>query len=158
MQKGFQKNKFKGENYKIGVIKARFNEIITGGLLKGCLQGLQECAVKKEHIKILEVPGSFELAIGAQKLAQSKKYDALICLGAIIKGETRHDEYIAHACGQGLTNVSLKYNLPVLFGVVTALNLKQARERSSTNGSGDNRGYEAALSAIEMLENLQGAK
>jgi 6,7-dimethyl-8-ribityllumazine synthase len=153
MQREQQKKELDGSNYKIGIARARFNEDITGGLLEGCYKALEECKVKKENIEILEVPGSFELPIGAKRLAE-KKYDAIICLGAIIKGETNHDEYIASAVSHGITDVALEYNLPVLFGVITALNLEQAKNRSADDEQ--NRGYAAARGAIELLESLRG--
>jgi len=151
MQIEYQKKDLDGSNHKIGIVKSRYNEDITGGLLAGCFKALEECGVKKENIEILEVPGSFELPIGAKRLAE-KKYDAIICLGAIIKGETNHDEYIANAVSRGITEVALKYNLPVLFGVITALNLEQAKARSADDRQ--NRGYAAARGAIELLENF----
>lgn len=154
MQREYQKKDLDGSKYKIGIVKSRYNEEITGGLLGGCLRALEEYKVKKENIEVLEVPGSFELPIGAERLAGRKKYDAIICLGAIIKGETNHDEYIASACSYGLTDVALKYNLPVLFGVITALNLDQAIARSADDEQ--NRGYSAAIGAVEILENLRG--
>lgn len=151
-----KKKELDGSNYKIGIVKSHFNRDITAGLLNGCFKALGECKVKKENIEVLEVPGSFELPIAAQKLAEGKKYDAIICLGAIIKGETNHDEYIASACSNGITNVALKYNLPVLFGVITALNLEQAKARSADDEQ--NRGYAAAMGAIEILENFKKVK
>jgi 6,7-dimethyl-8-ribityllumazine synthase len=153
MQREYQKKELDGSDYKIGIVRSHYNEDITGGLLAGCFKALEECKVKKENIDLLEVPGSFELPIAAQKLAETKKYDAIICLGAIIKGETNHDEYIASACSHGITNVALKYNLPVLFGVITALNLEQAKARSADDEQ--NRGYAAAAGAVEILENFK---
>lgn len=152
MQIKYQKKDLDGSKYKIGIVKSSYNKDIMGGLLNGCFKALEECGVKKENIEVLEVPGSFELPIGAQRLAEKKKYDAIICLGAIVKGETNHDEYIASAAANGITNVALKYNLPVLFGVITALSLEQAKARSADDEQ--NRGYAAAVGAIEILENL----
>jgi 6,7-dimethyl-8-ribityllumazine synthase len=148
-----QKKELDGSNYKIGIVKSGYNKDIMDGLFKGCLAALEECKVKKENVNVLEVPGSFELPIGAQKLAEGKKYDAIICLGVIIKGETNHDEYIAGAAARGITDVALKYNLPVLFGVITALNMDQAKARSADDRN--NRGYAAAVSAVELLENIE---
>ena len=153
MQRSYQKKELNGSNYKIGIVKSNFNNDITSGLLRGCFKALEECKVKKENIDLLEAPGSFELPIAAQKLAEGKKYDAIICLGAIIRGETNHDEYIASACSHGITNVALKYNLPVLFGVITALGLEQAKARSADDEK--NRGYAAVTGAIEILENFK---
>ncbi len=148
------KKTIRGEGYKIGIVKSAFNEDITAGLLDGCQRALRECGVREENVGLLEVPGSFELSIGAQRLLEKKCYDAVVCLGAIIKGETRHDEYIAMACSQGITSVALKYNTPVLFGVLTTLSIEQAEARSSDNDN--NKGYEAAMAAVELLNNLCG--
>jgi 6,7-dimethyl-8-ribityllumazine synthase len=153
MKVEYLKKDLDGRQYKIGIVKSHYNEGITGDLLEGCFKGLEECKVKKENIEVLEVPGSFELPIGAENLAERKKYDAIICLGTVIKGETNHDEYIASAASQGITEVALKYNLPVLFGVITALNLEQAKARSADDEQ--NRGYAAAMGAIEILENFK---
>ena len=148
-----EKKELDGSRYKIGIVKSSYNKEIMDGLLAGCLKGLGERGIKEKNIYVLEVPGSFELAIGAQKLAEKGKYDGIICLGAIVKGETRHDEYIANACANGLTQISLKYNLPVMLGVITALNLEQAIARSRDDN--DNRGYLATLAVVELLNNLR---
>ncbi|MFH2136307.1 MAG: 6,7-dimethyl-8-ribityllumazine synthase [Patescibacteria group bacterium] len=153
MQLEHQKKNLDGSNYKIGIVESSYNEDIKSGLLKGCLAALEECKVKKENVDVLEVPGSFELPVGVQKLAERKKYDAIICLGVVIKGETNHDEYIAGAAAHGITDVALKYNLPVLFGVITALNLEQAIARSADDEQ--NRGYAAAIGAVQILENFK---
>lgn len=149
----FEKKNLNGENYKIAIVKARFNKEVTDGLLDGALKALDECNVSEENIFTIEVPGAFEIPITAQKLAETKKYNAIVCLGAIIKGETRHDEYIAQSTTKGMIDVALKYNIPVLLGVITALNLKQAYDRSMNNTN--NKGYESTLSAIETLNNLR---
>ncbi|TAN33496.1 6,7-dimethyl-8-ribityllumazine synthase [Patescibacteria group bacterium] len=153
------RKKLYGAKYKIAIAKANFNGEITSGLLAGCLRALKECAVSDKNIKILEVPGSFELPLAAQKLAAAnphggrvKKYDAVICLGAVIKGETKHDEYISSACSMGLVNVALKFNLPVLFAVLTTPNLELAKARAGDDDF--NKGYEAGLAAVEILDNL----
>ncbi len=153
MEKGIEKKVCSGEQYKIAIVKSRFNEDVISGLLQGALKALKECGVKEENIKVLEVPGSFELPFGAKQIADKKEYDAIVCLGAIIKGETNHDHHIAGACAKGLIDLSLEYNIPILFGVITALNIDQAAARSADNDL--NRGYEAALSAVEILENIK---
>lgn len=154
MKVNTEKKELDGENYRIGIVKSNYNKEVMDGLLKGCLKGLRECGVDEENIKVLEVPGSFELPIGAQNLVGKGEYDGIICLGAIVKGETKHDEHIANACANGLTNISLKYNLPVMLGVITALSLDQAKARSEDNEN--NRGYLASFALIELLGNLEG--
>jgi 6,7-dimethyl-8-ribityllumazine synthase len=153
MQIEQRKKALDGSRYRIGIVKSNYNKEVMDGLIAGCLKGLAECGVREKNICVLEGPGSFELPIGAQKLAERRKYDGIICLGAIVKGETRHDEYIANACVNGLTNVALKYDLPVMLGVITALDLDQARARSGDNK--ENRGYLAALALVELLNNLR---
>lgn len=142
------KKKLDGKGIRVAVVQARFNEKITSGLLRGCLEGLRECAVQKKNIKVVEVPGSFEISFVASQLAKSGKYDVIIALGAVMKGETKHDEYIANAVAYGITKVSIATGVPVIFGVITPNNLEQAVVRSSDNKQ--NKGYEAALTAIEM--------
>lgn len=140
--------KLNGNGLRVAVVRARFNEKITDGLLRGCLKGLQECKVHKKNIKVVEVPGSFEIPFVANVLAKSGKYDVIIALGAVIKGETKHDEYIANAIAYGITKVSIATGVPVIFGVITPNNLEQALVRAGNNKQ--NKGYEAALAAIEM--------
>ena len=151
--KSLHKKNVRGDRYVIGIVKSSFNHIITDGLLEGALRALREAKVKEKNIAILEVPGSFELPFGAKRLALMKKFDAIVCLGAIIKGETRQDEYIASATAHGITRVGVETGVPTLFGVLSVPDMAKARERS---GSGDNnRGYEAAQGAIALLENMK---
>jgi len=145
-----------GSKYKIGIVRSRFNDSITRGLLRGCLKALNESKVKEKKITVLEVPGSFELPLGAQEMAKTKKYDAIICLGSIIKGETNHDVYIANACSQGIMSVSLVHDIPVLFGVLTTSNAKLAKARASDDDR--NKGYECGLAAVEMVGALAGLR
>lgn len=140
--------KLDGKGVRVAVVRARFNEKVTDGLLRGCLEGFAEAKVEKKHIKVVEVPGSFEIPFVANVLAKNGKYDVIVALGAIIKGETKHDEYIANAVAQGITNVSIATGVPVIFGVITPNNFEQALARSGNNKQ--NKGYEAALAAIEM--------
>ncbi|MDX5349026.1 MAG: 6,7-dimethyl-8-ribityllumazine synthase [Hymenobacteraceae bacterium] len=132
-----------------GIVVAEWNRTITDALCKGAHETLLKHNAKAEHIKRITVPGSFELTFGAQKMAQSDEIDAVICLGVVIKGETRHDEYINHAVAQGLTQVSLKYNKPVIFGLLTTENEAQAQDRAG--GKHGNKGVEAAYTAMHML-------
>ncbi|MBP9828195.1 6,7-dimethyl-8-ribityllumazine synthase [Patescibacteria group bacterium] len=135
-----------GSKLRIAIIGARFNQELTDALVQDCEQALTDASVTNVHT--LRVPGSFELPVAADALAQSGKFDAIICLGVIIKGDTRHDHYIADAVANGLTNVSLTYHLPVVFGVLTTENKEQAEVRSL---GGQKKGYEAGMSAIETV-------
>ncbi len=138
------------ENFRFAVLVADWNKEITSALCDGAVKTLIECRAKKENIAILYVPGSFELSGGAAMIASSGNYDAVICLGCIIQGETRHFDFIAQAVAIGLTNISIQYNLPVIFGVLTTDNMFQASERAG--GKLGNKGVEAALTAIRMIE------
>jgi len=140
--------KLNGKGVRVAVVRARFNEKITAGLLRGCLKGLKECGVVKKDIVVHEVPGSFELPFTVSLLGQVERFDVIIALGAIIKGETKHDEYIAHAVAQGITHASIGKEVPIIFGVITPNNFEQALVRSGNNKQ--NKGYEAAMAAIEM--------
>jgi 6,7-dimethyl-8-ribityllumazine synthase len=137
-------------NRKIAIVVAEWNEEITGALYEGALQGLLELGVSPKNIVRKNVPGSFELSLGAQVMAQKKEIAAVICLGCVIQGETPHFDYICQAVANGITNVNLKFNKPVAFGVLTTLNKKQALERAG--GKYGNKGEEAALTVVRMLE------
>ncbi|MGH9198168.1 MAG: 6,7-dimethyl-8-ribityllumazine synthase [Acidimicrobiia bacterium] len=143
----------KGRGLKVGVIVSRFNEEITKRLLEGALEGLAEAGVKKRSQKVLSVPGSFELAGAAKKLAQSGKVDAVVCLGAVIKGESEHFTFVASAAQQGILQAGLETGIPITFGVLTVENIDQALARSG--GADGNSGYEAALDAVEMANLYQ---
>ena len=132
-----------------GIVVAEWNDDITGALYEGALQTLLKHGAQKENIYRCNVPGAYELSFGAQRMADHPRIEAVICLGCIIKGETKHDEYIAHAVAQGLTNVSLKYNKPVIFGVLTPNTHEQAVDRAG--GKHGNKGDEAAITAIKMI-------
>lgn len=132
-----------------GIVVSEWNDQVTGALLEGALETLKEQSVKKKNIRIKYVPGSFELPLGAQLLAQQKSFDAVICLGCVIQGETRHFDFICDAVAQGICNVGLKYNKPVVFGVLTTNTLQQALDRAG--GKHGNKGEEAAITAVKML-------
>ena len=132
-----------------GIVVSEWNDQATGALLEGALETLKEQGVKKKNIRIKYVPGSFELPLGAQLLAQQKSFDAVICLGCVIQGETRHFDFICDAVAQGICNVGLKYNKPVVFGVLTTNTLQQALDRAG--GKHGNKGEEAAITAVKML-------
>jgi len=137
-----------GKGLKFGLVVSRFNEFITKRLVEGAQDALLRHGVSQEDIDIAWVPGSFELPLIAQKLAQTKRYDAIICLGAVIRGGTPHFEYITAEVTKGIAQVGLSSGLPVIYGIVTADSLEQAIERAGTKEG--NQGFKAASSAIEM--------
>ena len=136
------------EGLKVGIIVARFNEFIGSKLLSGAIDGLVRHGMNEEDIEVAWVPGAFEIPVAAQRMAQSKKYDVIICLGAVIKGATSHYDYVCAEVSKGVASVSLQFGLPVMFGVLTTDNIEQAIERAGTKAG--NKGYDCALSAIEM--------
>ena len=138
---------------KFAVIISRFNEFISSKLLEGCIDTLSRHGVQESSIDVVWVPGAFEIPMLALKCAKSKKYDAVICLGTIIRGATPHFEFVASESAKGVAKVSLDTNVPCIFGVITADNIEQAIERAGTKDG--NKGRDAALSAIEMA-NLCG--
>ena len=134
---------------KIGIAVSEWNSKITEGLFNGAIETLLACNCKKENIIRKNVPGSFELPLAAQFFFESSDVDAVICIGSVIKGETKHFDYVCESTAIGIKDVSLKYNKPVIFGVLTDNTLQQAIDRSSNNKS--NKGIEAAISAIKMI-------
>ena len=134
---------------KFGIVVAHWNEQVTDGLLKGCLQGLIDNEAEEANITTKYTPGSFELTLGAQLFCEHADVDAIICLGSVIQGETKHFDFVCEAVSQGIKDVSLKYNKPVIFGVLTDNNLDQALARSG--GDKGNKGTEAAVTAIQMV-------
>lgn len=137
-----------GKGLKFGVVISRFNEFITGKLLDGAQDALLRHGVSEDDIDIAWVPGSFEIPLIARKLAETKKYDAVICLSAVVRGGTPHFEYIAAEVTKGIAKVGLDTGLPVIYGVITADTLEQAIERAGTKQG--NKGFDAAVTAIEM--------
>ena len=142
-----------GKGLKFAIVAARFNEFITRKLLEGAMDALQRHGVGQADIDIAWVPGSFEIPVAAKKLAETKKYDAIICLGAVIRGATPHFEYVASEVTKGIARVGLDYQMPVTYGIVTADSLEQAIERAGTKQG--NRGFDAATNAIEMANLLK---
>lgn len=134
---------------KVGIVAARFNEFITGKLLSGALDGLSRHGVEGDDIDVAWVPGAFEIPLIASKMAKSGKYDAVICLGAVIRGSTSHYDYVCAEVSKGIATVSLNSDVPVMFGVLTTDTIEQAIERAGTKAG--NKGYDAACSAIEMI-------
>jgi 6,7-dimethyl-8-ribityllumazine synthase len=139
--------------FRFAIIVSRFNEDITEGLLAGAREALAQAAVDEEDVTVVRVPGAFEIPITAQRLTESGRFDAVICLGCLIKGDTMHFEFIATAASHGIMDVSTSTGVPVAFGVLTTLTEEQAVERSKPGA--DNKGREAALAAIEMVTLLQ---
>lgn len=140
------------ENIKIGIVAARFNEFIVSRLIGGALDGLKRHDVPEEQIDLAWVPGAFEIPVIAEKMAASGKYDAVICLGAVIRGATSHYDYVCNEVSKGIATVGLQTGVPVLFGVVTTENIEQAIARAGSKAG--NKGYDCALSAIEMVNLL----
>lgn len=137
------------EEMKIGIVAARFNEFITSKLLGGAEDALIRHGVENKDIDVAWVPGAFEISLIASKMAKSGKYDAIICLGAVIRGATSHYDYVCSEVSKGIAQVSLNSDIPVLFGVLTTENIEQAIERAGTKAG--NKGYDCAVSAIEMV-------
>lgn len=134
---------------RFGIVGARFNELVTEKLIDGAVDTLLRHGVKEGEVEVVWAPGSFEIPSVAQKMAKSRKYNAVICLGAIIRGATPHFEYIASEVAKGIAKISLDTGIPVIFGVITTDNLEQALERAGVKSG--NKGRDAALSAIEMV-------
>lgn len=141
--------KLVAEDMKVGIVAARFNEFITNKLLGGALDGLTRHDVREEDIEVAWVPGAFEIPLIAARMAKSGKYDAVICLGAVIRGSTSHYDYVCNEVSKGIAAVSLETGVPVFFGVLTTENIEQAIERAGTKAG--NKGYDCALSAVEMV-------
>ncbi len=137
-----------GAGLRICLVVSRFNEVVTSRLLEGARTALERHGVRDEDVEVAWVPGAFELPLIAKKLAESRRYDAVVCLGAVIRGETPHFEYVAGEAARGIGQVARETGLPVIFGVLTPNTLEQALERAG--GKAGNKGYDAVLSAIEM--------
>ena len=141
------------EGMRVGIVASRFNSFIVEKLLDGAVDGLVRHGVEEKNITACWVPGAFEIPLAAQKMARSDKYDAVICVGAVIRGSTSHYDYVCNEVSKGVAAVGLQTGKPVLFGVVTTENIEQAIERSGSKAG--NKGYDCALAAIEMV-NLMG--
>ncbi|NDO46293.1 6,7-dimethyl-8-ribityllumazine synthase [Clostridium sp. MD294] len=137
------------QNIKVALVASRFNEFIVSKLISGAVDGLKRHNVCDDDITLAWVPGAFEIPLIASKLAKSGKYDAVICLGAVIRGATSHYDYVCNEVSKGVAHVSLETGIPVLFGVLTTDTIEQAIERAGTKAG--NKGYDCALSAIEMI-------
>ena len=137
-------------DYRFAIVVSRFNEFISGHLLSGALDCLKRHEADEEKVDIIWVPGSFEIPLGALKAARSKRYDAVICLGAVIRGSTPHFDYVASEVAKGVASIGLETAVPVIFGVITSDTLEQAIERAGSKAG--NKGWQAAVSAIEMAD------
>ena len=140
------------DGMKVGIVASRFNEIIVNKLLGGAVDGLVRHGVYEDNITAVWVPGAFEIPLAAQKMAASGKYDAIICVGAVIRGDTTHYDYVCNEVSKGVAHVGLSTGVPTLFGVITTENIEQAISRAGSKGG--NKGYDCALSAIEMVNLL----
>jgi 6,7-dimethyl-8-ribityllumazine synthase len=140
-------------NHRFGIVIGRFNEFIGGKLLSGAIDALKRHGAEEENIEIVWVPGAFEIPLVAQKMAGSGKYDAVICLGAVIKGSTSHYDLVASEVTKGIAQISLNSRIPVIFGVLTTDSIEQAIERAGTKSG--NKGFDAAMTAMEMANLLE---
>lgn len=141
--------KLVSKEIKVGIVAARFNEFITGKLVEGALDGLKRHDVQEEDVSLAWVPGAFEISLIASKMAKSGKYDAVICLGAVIRGSTSHYDYVCSEVSKGVASVALNSDIPVMFGVLTTENIEQAIERAGSKAG--NKGFDCAVGAIEMV-------
>ncbi len=141
------------QGLRVGIVVGRFNEFIVSKLLGGAIDGLKRHGVEEDNIEVAWVPGAFELPLVAKKMAQNESYDAIICLGAVIKGATPHFDYVCAEASKGIASVSLSTEKPIIFGVLTTDTIEQAIERAGTKAG--NKGYDAAVTAIEMANLLK---
>lgn len=148
----FYEGKLVAGELKFGIVVARFNEFITNKLLGGALDALQRHGASEENISVAWVPGAFEIPLAAKKMVESKKYDAVICLGAVIRGSTPHFDYVCAEVSKGVAQIGLATGTPTIFGVITSDTIEQAIERAGTKAG--NKGFDAAVSAIEMANLL----
>lgn len=145
--------KISASNYKFAIVQSRFNEFIGDKLLEAALDCLRRHNCEERNITVIKVPGAFEIPVATDKLASQKRFDAIICLGAVIRGATPHFEYISSSVSSGISQTALKHGIPVVFGVLTTDTIEQAIERSGTKSG--NKGWDAALTAIEMADLFQ---
>jgi len=148
--------KLQARGYKIAIVLSRFNQFISGHLLAGALEALGKLGVEEDNIEVYKVPGAFEIPLLAKKLAAKKQVDGLICLGALIRGDTPHFDYLSSEVTKGLSQVAIEEGLPISFGILTVETVEQAIERAGTKAG--NKGYEAALAIVETINLLKQAK
>lgn len=137
-----------GRRFRFAIVRARFNEDVTQGLLDGAMRVFNDAGVLDDHVRVVTVPGSFEIIHAANALAETERYDAVLCLGCIVKGATQHDEYLAQAVYSGMKDITLKHGVPCIAGVLTVNDMAQATERSGNTAM--NRGAECAHAALEL--------
>jgi 6,7-dimethyl-8-ribityllumazine synthase len=148
-----QAGDFSIDGARFAIVAARFNADVTGALLEGAVATLAEHGVPDDHVSVVQVPGAFEIPITAKRLAASGRYEAIIALGAVVRGDTQHHEYVAGACARGIGRVAIEENVPVIFGVLTTDTDEQARDRAG--GKKGNKGCEAAMAGLEMVTLLR---
>jgi len=141
---------FKAQGIRIGIVVSRFNDFITRQLLAGALDALTRHGAEDDNIQVVKVPGAFEIPYAASRMAHQKNYDTIICLGAVIRGETPHFEYISAEVTKGIAKIALDSDIPIIYGVITTESIEQAVERAGTKAG--NKGWDAAMAAIEMVD------
>lgn len=151
-QTRLQKGQLDATALRIGIVMSRFNSVVTERLLQGALRGLRECGARDDQIEVVQVPGAFEIPLFADSLASGEKFDALICLGAIVRGETQHHEYLARAIFDAVQQLQLARHIPIALGILTTENMEQALQRAGDDRG--NKGFEAALTAVETANLL----
>ncbi|MBA3633003.1 MAG: 6,7-dimethyl-8-ribityllumazine synthase [Acidobacteria bacterium] len=149
MQPKEHQGKLTAAGFRFAIIAARWNDFLTSKLIEGAIDALERLGADEDAVEVFKVPGSFELPLTAQKVALSRNFDAIICIGTIIRGETPHFEYVAGEAAKGISQVSMQTGVPVLFGIVTADTLEQAINRTGVKAG--NKGFEAAMSAVELV-------
>ena len=154
MQPKVHQGILRAEGFRFAIIASRWNDFITARLVEGALDALERLGATEDSVEIFKVPGSFEIPLTAQKVAETGKFDAVICLGAVIRGATAHFDYVAGEAAKGIANVSMKTGVPVLFGVITTDTLEQAIDRAGAKAG--NKGFEAAMTAIELVNLYKG--
>lgn len=156
MQPKVHQGLLKIEGFRFAIVVARWNDFLTARLTEGALDALERLGAVENQVEIFKVPGSFEIPLTAQKVAESQKFDAVICLGAVIRGQTPHFDFVAGEAAKGIGQAAMKTGVPVLFGVVTADTLEQAIDRAGVKAG--NKGFEAAMSAVELVNLYQEMK
>lgn len=154
MQPKVHQGLLKAQGFRFAIVTSRWNDFLTSKLTEGALDTLERLGAAAKNVEIFKVPGSYELPIVAQRIAENEKFDAIICLGVVIRGETPHFDYVAGEAAKGIAQVSMETGVPVLFGVITADTVEQAMNRSGVKSG--NKGVEAAMSAVEIVNLFKG--
>ena len=154
MKPKVHKGILKAQGFRFAIVASRWNDLLTSKLTAGALDTLERLGAAEKNVEVFEVPGSYELPLTAQKVAESGKFDAIICIGIVIRGETPHFDFVAGEAAKGITNVSMETGIPVLFGVITSDTVEQAMNRSGIKSG--NKGVEAAMSAVEIVNLYKG--